>query len=144
MSDEPSPSLGIVNDDLTITFKRDLGCCYHVQIIVDAGRREVTCKKCKKLLDPFEALGHLAREAQSLVDERKQLREDVIRWRAQEADAKRMRNNAMAALKRKESPEAELLRALVEENRYARCVLDTPCGRCAVCRMRSVLGRTEP
>lgn len=144
---EGPPTLGIVNDDLTITFKRDLSFCHHGAIVVDAGMRTVECGKCKKPLDPIEALGNLARDSSSLVEERKALREDIVRWRAEHAEAKRQRDNAIAARKRVEYPEAKLMREIVKEHedRGWQCKhLGDSARFCLFCRMRECLGRSEP
>jgi len=97
------PTLGIVNADLTITFKRNLGHCFHSRIIVDEGKRTVTCEKCLKQMDPFEALGHLARDPSNLLDDCKRLRADVERWHKEADEARRLRDNAVAARKRAEA-----------------------------------------
>lgn len=140
----PPPTLGIVNDDLTITFKRDLGHCFHQKIICDATKREVYCRKCHKVFDPYEALGHLARDPQSFLDEIKGLQADVKRWRVEATEAKRQRDNAIATRKRAETPEAALLREVVKEYGDRECKHEGAGAKyCWLCRMRAVLARTE-
>lgn len=140
----PPPTLGLVNYDLTITFKRDLGHCFHQKIICDATKREVYCRKCHKIFDPYEALGHLARSPQSFLDEIRSLQVDVKRWRIEAVEAKRQRDNAVAARKRVETPEAKLMREIVAKYEDRPCEHgDGTAKYCTLCQMRAVLGRAE-
>lgn len=138
------PTLGIVNDDLTITFKRDLSFCHHPAVVVDAAARTVHCGRCKRTLDPFDALGNLARDSTSLVEERAALKEDIKRWRKDHEEARRQRANAIAARKRAENPEATLLREMVQHHEFGYCNERrqgrAACGRCFLCRVRILTG----
>lgn len=139
------PTLGVVNEDLTITIVRRAHC-YNEHYEVDGEKRTVTCKKCKRIVDPIDALLEIAHHPQNLLDETKHLRLQVERLLKETGEARRQRANAIAARKRAESPEATFLRKLAEQHRYATCPtqktsMDAPCGGCLLCRVRAIVGR---
>jgi hypothetical protein len=107
VSDEPTPVVaievgaylkGLAGDsDGLLTSERKSHCYHHFQGgIVDAGARTLRCGGCGAPMDPYDYLAFLARDGDTLVRARKQIRElnDKL------GDLQKLERNARARVKR--------------------------------------------
>lgn len=59
----------------TLLQKSGFSACFHKHFLVDVENRKVTCSKCGKIIDPFDAIVELADHQRTLYENAEQLSE---------------------------------------------------------------------
>jgi hypothetical protein len=95
----PLPPLGLVGDTGEIVLKRRM-YCGHRKLVVDESKREVTCEQCNKVLDPYEALAHLAHGWEPYRFGIEQAKRENERRQLELEETKRLVRNVRAQLER--------------------------------------------
>ncbi|MHB8354914.1 MAG: hypothetical protein ACYDCF_10845 [Burkholderiales bacterium] len=81
MNEKTSPSPTVLDFEKYVTLRHGTTRCRHDHTTVDLANREVTCRDCGKVVDPFDVLAELAKEGSHLQHTYVALQEVVKRLR---------------------------------------------------------------